>query len=129
MSERKDFPGNFRRIRLELARERDHPGGEHAYGYTLVAPLDDDSRIDLTSWKSHAELCRVVRFRPDGEKDIGHLRHSSQGVWTFHYDIAGDDDDETAHRLGEEHFTLGEYISVKSKEGMHTYKVVSVEPI
>jgi hypothetical protein len=34
------LPANFRRIRLELAREKGHPQGSALIGYTFVAPLE-----------------------------------------------------------------------------------------
>ena len=40
------LPRAFRKIRLELAREKGHPAGSSGYGYTLVAPLGSDRKID-----------------------------------------------------------------------------------
>ncbi len=125
----KEIPTTFRCIKLELAREPGHPVGDATYGYTLFVPLDEDSKIDTKTWRSHRALCRVVRFRPDGEEEVGHLARAGDGAWTFHYDIRGEDDDEQGYRLGEEHFVPGEYVSVKSEDGMHTYRVVSVETL
>ena len=34
------LPPSFRRIRLELAREPDHPEGSREIGYDFTAPLD-----------------------------------------------------------------------------------------
>ena len=120
-------PESFRKIRLELAREPAHPAGDPAYGYTLFAPLDNTSKLDADTWRAHRDLCRVTRFRPDGESEIGHLMHKAGGQWRFHYDIEGPQDDESGFRLGNEAFTPGEYVSIKSEDGMHTYRVVSVE--
>lgn len=58
------LPRSFREIRLELAREKDHPEGDRAIGYTLIAPLDNEGRIDAETWQSHREACKVVRRRP-----------------------------------------------------------------
>lgn len=128
MSEPKKFPSNFRRIRLELARESGHPEGEHAYGYTVIAPLDDSNRLDAAAWKENRDMCRVVRFRPGHDQEIGHLIHSSGGNWNIQYKKANDNSD-AGYRLNKEQFTPGEYVSIKSEDEMHTYKVVSVEPI
>jgi len=35
-----ELPVCFRRIRLELAREKGHPEGSASIGYTLLAPID-----------------------------------------------------------------------------------------
>jgi len=122
------LPEQFRRIRLELARERAHPEGEHNSGYILVAPLDSGGRIDAACVKAHKESCRVVRFEHARTEDIGHLVRIGGG-WKFHYDIEGADEDEAGYRLGEERFVPGEYVSIKSKGVMHTYKVISVAPL
>lgn len=37
------LPPNFRQIRIELAREHEHPAGSHNIAYILVAPLDSDA--------------------------------------------------------------------------------------
>jgi hypothetical protein len=121
-------PDSFRKIRLELAREPGHPTGDPAFGYALFAPLDGHGRLDAEVWRAHRVHCRVVRFRPNGEEDVGHLVHTQGGSWRFHYDIDGVLDDESGFRLSSECFDPGEYVSVKSADGMHTYRVISVEP-
>src|SRR5262249_25293821 len=98
-----------------------------AYGYTLFAPLDETSQLDAETWRSHRKLCRVTRFRPDGEKEIGHLVHRPGSQWKFHYDIEGGKDDESGFRFGNELFAPGQYVSIMSEDGMHTYRVVSIE--
>ena len=122
-------PAGFRKIRLELAREPAHPAGDSAFGYLLFAPLDEAGKIDAEMWRAHRELCRVTRFRPDRTEEIGHLVHGARGQWRFHYDIEGDEEDESGFRLGNEVFSPGQYVSIKSEDGMHTYRVVSVERV
>ncbi len=126
-----ELPRSFRRIRLALAREKDHPTGSHLHGYEFAAPLDEQGRIDPEIWKKHREACRVRRFRPGEADDIGHLVRKPGGSWAFRYDIDGDEDDEPGHRLGEERFAIGEYVSFYDDEDeeMHAYQVVSVEPV
>ncbi len=123
------LPHAFRKIRLELAREKGHPAGSSGYGYTLVAPLGSDRRIDAALWKSHRDACRVVRFRPTGDDEVGHLVHQPGGSWSLRYDIRGDDSDEAGYRFQDEHFEIGEYVSIREADATHTYRVVSVEPI
>lgn len=129
MRTEKDFPPSFRRIRLELAREKGHPMGSASSGYILVAPLDADSRLDAAAWRKHHALCRVIRFRPEEPDDIGHLIRRPNGSWAFHYDIEGTIHDESGFRLEHEHFITGEYIGVEEESGLRTFQVASVEPI
>lgn len=122
------LPRSFREIRLELAREASHPEGSRAHGYRLIAPLDAENRIDAALWKAHHDACRVVRFRPNEEDEVGHLvRHGN--YWAFHYDVKGTDSDESGYRFADERFTVGEYVSIHEANGMHTFRVTSVEHV
>lgn len=124
-----DLPHDFREIRLELAREKDHPAGARDFGYTFVAPLDVNGHIDPELWSKHRQACRVVRFRPNEADEIGHLVRRPGGSWAFHYDISGTDDDEAGFRFNDERFEIGEYVSVKEDDESHTFRVISVEPV
>lgn len=123
--------GNFRKIRLELAREPKHPAGDSRIGYIIVAPLDAEDRIDIEAWRSGREFCRVTRFRPDEDEAHGHLVRRPGGSWALRYDIDGDQEDEAGYNFGDERFMLGEYISIRDGEDdeTHTYRVVSAEPV
>lgn len=122
------LPRQFREIRLELAREAGHPEGSRQHGYRLIAPLDANGRIDAPLWKLHREACRVVKFRPNEDDEIGHLvRHGKH--WAFHYDVKGEDSDEAGYRLEDERFVLGEYISVHDTGGMRTFRVAAVDRV
>jgi hypothetical protein len=123
------LPRNFRKIRLELAREKGHPAGSTNYGYIVVAPLDANRKIDPEAWKHHKDVCRVVRFRPTGDDEVGHLVHRPGGSWAFRYDIRGKDDDEAGYHFQDERFEVGEYVSIRESDVMHTYRVISVEPV
>ncbi|OYX88722.1 MAG: hypothetical protein B7X76_07835 [Azorhizobium sp. 39-67-5] len=123
------LPQDFREIRLELAREKDHPAGARDFGYRFVAPLDVNGQIEPELWAKHREVCRVVRFRPDEADEIGHLVRRPGGSWAFRYDISGTDDDEAGFRFNAERFVIGEYVSVKEDDESHTFRVVSVEPV
>jgi hypothetical protein len=131
------LPSAFKRIRLELARTKEHPAGSPLHGYEFVAPLGSDHKIDVALWKAHRDQCRVRRFW-GREEEIGHLRHRPGGkagaTWSFHYDIVDSDDDpdddEAGYRFGEHPFVPGEYVSVRDEDGdMHTFQVISVEPV
>ena len=123
-----DFPASFRHVRLELAREKDHPGGDSRYGYDLLVPLDTESRIDPAEWKPHQAACRVRHFQ-NGEADrIGRLRRKPGGTWYFDYE-AGPADDEIGFHFDQERFVPGEYVSIRRGAETHTYQVVKVGPI
>lgn len=57
-----NLPANFRRIRLELAREPGHPVGEAGIGYTMIAPLKDDGLLDIETARHFRDQCTVIRF-------------------------------------------------------------------
>lgn len=124
------LPPGFRQIRLELAREPGHPEGSRATGYDLMVPLDSDNRLSGEIWRKNRDACRVRRFR-EGEDDlVGRLARKPGGQWYFDYDADEESDDETGHRLDAEHFVIGEYVSIRDEHGkMHTYRVVSVQPL
>lgn len=123
------LPPAFRRIRLELAREKGHPAGSALIGYTFVAPLDAEGRIDPQLFHQHHEFCRVIRFRPGERDDIGHLVRKPGGAWAFHYDIGGDQADETGYHFNTDRFMIGDYVSVREDDELHTFQVASVEPV
>jgi hypothetical protein len=118
------------RIVLRLAR---NPGTEFAdgddhRGYSLVAPLQADGRLDMAGYAAHRADCSVRRFSPDEDAVTGVLKHRGQ-TWYFDYDASDDSDDEPVHRLGEHKFVVGEYVSVADEDGrMLAYKVTEVSP-
>lgn len=120
------LPREFHQIRLELAREPKHPHGDASTGYLITAPLDAGKHLDAQLWKAYPDNCRVVRFR-ENDKDVGHLVRKPGGSWSFRYDIAGDNADESGFNLQQEKFVTGEYVSVREGDLIHTYRVTSVE--
>ena len=122
----------LKHIRLELARDEAFPQGSPRHGYDLVAPLDDDARINLEEFMSQRERCRVLRFWGDEEHETGHLVRLAGGAWAFHYKKAGDIDveDEQGYRFQAHHFRPGEYVSIREPdEQMRTFRVVRVKNI
>jgi hypothetical protein len=118
------------KIRLELARTKEHPEGEHNVGYEFAAPLDGSGRISSSVWQKDKEHCRVRRFRPGEEDDIGHLIRKPGGSWAFHYDIHSDEeDDESGYRFGDHTFKPGEYVSIREDDELITYRVTKVEQV
>jgi hypothetical protein len=117
------LPSSFRQIRIELAREQEHPEGSHNIAYVLVAPLDADGHIDADIWRRHREACRVARLRPGEAPMHGHLVHRRGDSWAFAY---GGLPDEVGYRFNEERFVPGEYVSVMEEGSTHPFRVVSV---
>ena len=118
-------------IRLELARDHDHPNGSSNHGYELKAPLTPEGFLDAEGWRKHRKACTVRRFW-DGEPDEeGYLRHTQGGGWRFHYDslATGDDEDEEMGFKFDKHcFLEGEYVSlVELDDVLRTFRVVSVK--
>lgn len=118
------------RIVMRLAR---NPGTEFAdgddhRGYSLMAPLQADGRLDVEAFQAHKAECVVRRFAPDEDAVNGLLRRRGQ-TWYFDYDASEDSDDEPVHRLGEHRFAVGEYVSVADEDGrLLAYKVTEVSP-
>ena len=123
------IPPSFRRIRLELAREKDPPQGSPTIGYTVLASLESNGRIDADLWHRYREFCRVVRFRPNEADDVGYLIRKQGGVFAFRYDIHGDQEEEAGYHFSSDSFMLGDYVSVREDNRLHTFQVASVEQL
>lgn len=120
----------LKKIRLNLARNQEYPGGSAQHGYEFVAPLNNEGHIDAAEWKKHRNDCRVHRFWQGEADEYGHLIHRPGGSWAFTYDIDGDDDDEAGYRFGMHAFRPGEYVSIKDEDGeLYTFQVVTVEQL
>jgi hypothetical protein len=117
-------------IRLELARDQDFPDGSAAHGYEFVAPLDAEGHIDVDAWHKERKHCRVWRFWEGEPDEYGHLVHTRGRSWAFHYDVAGDpDQDESGYRFDSHRFVEGEYVSLREQDDeLRTFRVVSVRP-
>lgn len=118
------------KIRLELARDKEHPEGSNRHGYEFVGPLDADGHLDPAAWKKNRERCRVKRFWLHEPDELGHLVRKRGGQWAFHYD-GDEDEDEGGYRFGNHKFTVGEYVSIREHDDdvMRTFRVVRVEAL
>ena len=67
------LPNTMRRVRLELARDHDHPVGSRSHGYDFIAPLDEKGRIIVEDWKKVRDRCRVRRFWAGEPDEVGHI--------------------------------------------------------
>ncbi len=121
---------NLSITRLELARDPEHPSGSAGHGYEFVAPLGADGHIDAEAWRKARSRCRVRRFWEGEPDEMGHLVHRRGGSWAFHYDVAGDpDEDEPGYKFDAHAFQEGEYVSLRETDGeLMTFQVVSVRP-
>lgn len=108
---------DLKRITLHLARTKEFPNGSYRHGYEFIAPLDANAHIDADAWHAARGQCQVKRFWGAEPDDIGHLLRRPGGSWAFHYDVAGDEDDEAGYRFGAHAFKEGEYVSIKDQDG------------
>src|SRR5271155_333621 len=115
------LPAQFRRIRIDLAREPAHPEGDAGVAYVIVAPLDAEDRIDPALWRENREACRIARVRAGEGEPHRHLVHRQGGGWAFHYDSAAHLPDEAGVHFANERFVASEYASINENGKMHTY--------
>ncbi|MBL8565726.1 MAG: hypothetical protein JNM89_08425 [Hyphomicrobiaceae bacterium] len=119
---------SLKRVRLELARDHDHPEGSRSHGYDFIAPIDDNGHIVADEWKRLRDRCRVKRFWASEQDMVGHIVRKPGGSWAFHYDIHGEPDaDESGYRFDQHAFKRGEYVSIREHDGvLRTFRVISV---
>lgn len=117
---------SLKRISLQLAL---NPGVDAVpgQGYTIIAPLTEEGRLDLEAWRANRKECRVYRLHPDpAERADGWLSHRGNH-WYFRYDEEEEGDDEGVHRLGDHVFREGEYVTVDVHgETPLTFKVIDI---
>jgi hypothetical protein len=123
---------HLRKIRLELARSKEHAAGSANDGYEFVAPLDASDHIDVDAWKRQRGLCFVHRIERGVTTERGLLVHRAGGrggTWAFEYDPGGAADEDSGYRFAAHPFAPGEYVSVRNEDGeLVTYRVASVRP-
>lgn len=120
----------MKRIRLELARDHEHPNGSADHGYEFAAPLDDEGHLEAAQWKTLRDRCVVKRFRQGEASEIGRLVHRPGGVWAFDYVPDSKDDDEPAFKLDKHRIAPGEYVSFREHDGvLRTFRVVRVSDL
>lgn len=116
----------LKKVRLELARTREFPGGNPRCGYEFAAPLDSEGRLDLELYRQRKGECRVQRFWEGEKAEQGVLLHLGRDRWVFSY-APGEDDDEPAFKFDRHAFVPGEYVSVTEHDGVtRPFKVVWV---
>ena len=104
------LPAQFRQIRIELAREPDHPEGDADVAYVIVAPLDRTTgsiRCFGESIATHA-----------GSRDCGRTRRTIMVISFIARAVAGrsitieNTPDEIGFHFADERFVSGEYVSI-----------------
>jgi hypothetical protein len=121
-------PLGFHHIRLELAREPQHPEGDHDIGYDILAPLKADRRLDAAAWREAPEKCRVRRFSHGATLAFGRLRHAAPDRWFLDFE-PGEAEDAHGFRLADEALETGEYVSLSTGDQTHTYVVARAESV
>ena len=120
----------LKRIRLELARDRDFPNGSTRHGYDFAAPLDENGHLLAAEWSKARDRCRVRRFWVGQADEIGKLVHKRGGTWAFDYNPKTDSDDEPGFKFDKHVFVEGEYVSITEHDGrMRTFRVASVHDL
>src|SRR5579863_215525 len=109
---------------MRLARNpgTEFAGGDDRRGYSLVAPLTAEGRLDAAAYARAREACVVRRFAPDEDPADGRLLRRG-AHWFFDYENGDLADDEPVYRLGDHRFAVGEYVTVTDESGRPlTYK-------
>jgi hypothetical protein len=118
------------RVRLELAREKNHPDGSALHGYEIVAPLGPDGHLDAVEWKKNRAGCMVRRFWYGEDDQTGELIHTRGGHWALSYDPRTEDDDEALFRMDSHIFRKGEYITITEPDNQrHTFRITAVSAL
>lgn len=122
----------LRRIVLHLARNPavGFADGDDSRGYTIFAPLDKDSKVDMAAWRASHAQCRVLKFSPEEEEQAEGLLTHNGTHWRIHYSGRGIRKDEPFSGLAVHRFAPGEYITIKNQDDVDlVYRVVDVTPL
>lgn len=110
------MPSALTRVVLRLGRNPGFPEGDERHGYTLIAPLDADGRLDPALWRAKREECTVRRFHPNEAAADGWLRHRGDN-WHFWYDEEDEGPEEPVFKLGSHRLAPGEYVTIREGDG------------
>jgi hypothetical protein len=120
----------LQRVTLHAARSKAFPDGSIRHGYSFVAPLNAEGKIDPEAWKAHRGECIVRRFWGDEPEMRGLLVHRPGGhkgsSWLF--ELGEElDEEEPGFRFADHAFKPGEYVSLREQDGeLMTFRVISV---
>ena len=116
----------FYHLRLELAREPDHPHGDPASGWDLVCALDENGHLDLSACRADPQRCHIRKFERDVTIATGHLRHTVGDQWIFDLE-PGDALDATGFTLARGAYPIAAR-STKPSPGHRPAKRLSIFP-
>ena len=125
---------SLRRVRLEMARSKEHVEGAEGYGYDFVAPLDGQGHLSVDGWHVDRGRGFVHRLEKGIVTERGLLVHKAGGegggTWAFDYpDVQGVDDEDRGYHFASRSFVPGEYVSFKEHDGVtRTYRIKAVGP-
>lgn len=115
----------IRTVRLELARCQEFPEGSATHGYELKLPLTSAGKLDRDTWLKHRQDAIFRRFWGD-EQEHGQVRHRHHG-WMLSF-TPDNEDDEVIFRADDHHFAVGEYLSIKERDGVtRTFRIAAVK--
>jgi hypothetical protein len=103
-------------------------------GMILLSPsISQDTSIRF-SGRKYRDYCRVRRFWPGEDDEVGHLVHKPGGAeharWVFDYNPDQDDDDEAGYKFGAHAFLPGEYVSNSGQDSkLHTFRIIAVNRV
>lgn len=119
----------LKRVRMELARNKDFPEGSPNHGYEATIPLTATHAFDPEAWEADALVCTAVKFATGTDDEHGQLVRTEAGPWAFSYEL-GETDDEPIHRLEAHVFEPDEYVTVTDIGGEeHVYRIKTVEDL
>ncbi|MFC6197263.1 hypothetical protein [Ponticaulis profundi] len=121
----------LKQIVLRLARNPGFPEGDHDQGYVIVAPLDNDARLDTEAWRDVKKHCTVRRFHTDDSlKADGFLTHRGSN-WYFHYDEESEGPDEPLYKLADHQILHGSYVTIAhgDDEDALTYQIDDIRNV
>lgn len=117
-------------IVMRLGRSPGYPDGDLGRGYKLIAPLDDNGRLDVNEWRVAGDRCKVTRFAPGRDRSADGYLSRRGSNWYFHYDDVDKGDDEPVCGLGEHRLLLGDYVTIREADGQDlTYRITQQMPL
>lgn len=99
--------GNWRKIRLELARTSAFPTGSVSRGYLILLPLDGEGRVDSKALAARPDRASVQRYWSTEPDESGTVERVEGGLA-----LRCNGDGERTLLLDGMPFRLGEQISV-----------------
>lgn len=125
------MPTSLQRVTMRLARNPEvHVSeGDDQHGYTLIAPLTSDGRIDESLWHAQRDRCTVRAFEHGKPAREGRLARRGAN-WYFDYDRSQANDDEPVFKLDRHRFVVGEYVTVTDgSDTPLTYRIAEVHQV